>query len=71
MTGIIYNFLITTIMKVQLIFKKEKWQHFDKTLLTHIKITKDGRYVKFAKHTNDLLEQIQKQEFDIDESLIF
>ena len=55
-------------MKAKLIIKKQKLEGFERTLITHIKILDDnGKYCKFAKHGQDLIDYIQEIEIDIDQ----
>ena len=55
----------------KLIVKKDMDKNgFPITKITHIKVMKDGKYFKFAKHTDELINAIQAQDFTISEKVV-
>lgn len=53
-------------MKIKLIIKKQRAGKYFNTVITHIKLLdEDGKYVKFTKHDNEILEHIQSLEIPI------
>jgi len=44
-------------MLIDLIFKKDSKDKFDKIFVTHIKLSDDkGKYIKFLRHSDELLD---------------
>lgn len=59
-------------MKIKITIKKETGaQGFPVTKITHIKAMKnDGTYVKFAKHTDKLIDIIQRMLIDVPDEVV-
>ena len=57
-------------MKVKLIIKKQRdGKHF-KSVLTHIKvIDNEGKHVKFAKHSDEILEYLHNIQINISDNI--
>jgi len=59
-------------MKAKLIIKKVKDEKgFPITKITHIKLMNDnGKYIKFLKHDDDLIEFLQQINFNLPEKYV-
>lgn len=58
--------------KVKFTFKQKDSDYgYKETMVTHVKLMDDeGKYIKFAKQTPDLMEKLSSMEFDIPNSAI-